>query len=215
MPKPTPEPRLSKAELAERLGVQTFTLDRWCREGCPYLHPAGGKRGPREFLLSRVKAWMSALGRTGAMGRPKDTDRAAGLEAVNSAPAPSHAGTGAEGATAPAPAPGAARPASLEEQLLRAKLRKETALAAKNELEYERARGALVPLEDVQKERLQRIAVVKARLLATPGKLAQRCAGKDAREVERQLKDEMTAILAEFAGGSTGSEAPSGAGGGA
>lgn len=92
----------------------------------------------------------------------------------------------------------------VKEKLIRAELRKRLAAAEKAERENEVARGNLISREEVERERLARIAAVKHGLLQLPPKLSARVPGLSAHQraqAEADWDREVRALLTEFAGG--------------
>ena len=57
-PEPEPEGLASRGKTANVFGFSLSTLDRLCRDGCPYL--IVGTR--RRFDLAQVRAWFAARG---------------------------------------------------------------------------------------------------------------------------------------------------------
>ena len=92
--------------------------------------------------------------------------------------------------------------AELKEQLQEAKLRKENILIEKHEHLLGLAKGRVFRRDEVEAGLTSRVAQVRGALLAVPGKLAQRLANRDALSIQRELEDEMRAILDSFAKGS-------------
>lgn len=58
---------LNRAALAGAMGVETTTIDRWIREGCP-VKQRGRKGVPWEFSLPDVVAWWGQRERENAAG---------------------------------------------------------------------------------------------------------------------------------------------------
>ena len=100
----------------------------------------------------------------------------------------------------------------LKDELLRQRVRKETALADVRELAASKTRGDLVAREDVEQAALEKLAIVRAGLLAMAGKLAPRLAFKDARVIQRDLDAACRELLAAFAGKVRGSQPSQGEG---
>lgn len=84
-------------------------------------------------------------------------------------------------------------------ELLDVKLRKEKVLAERHEHALLRLKGEVVSTVSVQEAHLKRVQIVKAALLALPGKVAARCAHRSSHEVQAELELEVYAMLAEFA----------------
>lgn len=90
--------------------------------------------------------------------------------------------------------------AETKKKLLEAKLAKEQVLTKKHEHLLDLATGRVLRKDEVENGRLNRIATVKAGLLALPGKMAARLAHRDALDVQRELAAEVLALLRAFAG---------------
>jgi excisionase family DNA binding protein len=56
---PTPEPYLSRLEIARLMGVSPRTIDRWCKEGLP--HQTWGLR-TKKLRFSEVEEWARKRG---------------------------------------------------------------------------------------------------------------------------------------------------------
>lgn len=97
--------------------------------------------------------------------------------------------------------------ADVRDELARAKLRKEQALASRHEHNLAVAKGDYMLAEQVQQERLERILSVKAQLLALPGKLAMRLAHRSSEDIYNELRTEVHNLLLDFAGGQLPKEA--------
>jgi len=78
--------------------------------------------------------------------------------------------------------------------------------AARAKLEYDEAAGKLVPRDEVERSRVERVLAVKEQLLALPTRIASRLAGLDPRRVEVVLTEELRRVIEEFARGSVGNE---------
>lgn len=79
-----------------------------------------------------------------------------------------------------------------------ATVRKAKALAEKYELQLEIMAGNLVDKTKVQQDQIERVVIVRARLLGMVGKLAPRLAHRTAEEVQDELEAEVRDILTEF-----------------
>jgi len=86
-------------------------------------------------------------------------------------------------------------------KLLEARLKKEEALAAKHNHQLAVAQGKVFAKDEIIEGQLKRIATVKAGLLALPGKLAQRLAHREALDIQRELHEEVLALLDSFSKG--------------
>lgn len=89
-------------------------------------------------------------------------------------------------------------PENVKEAIAVATLRKLVAQAERVEHDLAEKRGQVLPRAEVETGRLARIAFVRAGLLALPARLAQRCAGRDAVEVEREADEEVRKLLEGF-----------------
>ena len=68
------------------------------------------------------------------------------------------------------------------------------------ELELKRVTGELLPRDEVEKGRIERIIAVKRAFLALPTRLAPVLAMKEPREIEVELYEAISEIIDEFAG---------------
>lgn len=76
--------------------------------------------------------------------------------------------------------------------------KKEIALALLRQLEYDKESGLVVPIADVAKEVAAEYTIVRDRVLAIPGKLADELAGMDRRGIEARLRRECHECLSEL-----------------
>lgn len=83
--------------------------------------------------------------------------------------------------------------------LEKARLRKENALAAKYELQVQRDRGELVPLEEVKQWVGERVARAKHKLVGFGAAVTPLLDGRDAAERQGLIDARMTEILNELA----------------
>lgn len=82
-----------------------------------------------------------------------------------------------------------------------AKARERLAIAGLKEMEYAKALKTMVHVDDVVERVEEQYAIVKSRLQAIPGRMAQALAVEtDATAVERALKDEVSQALEELSG---------------
>ena len=84
------------------------------------------------------------------------------------------------------------------EDLDQARLRKESAMARNWELRNQQLEGDLVPIADVERGRVERVSMVRNRLLGLPASVAPRLAGMDAAKIEGELDLEIQSILEAF-----------------
>lgn len=93
--------------------------------------------------------------------------------------------------------------AVVKQKLAEAKLAKELVLTEKHRHLLDLAKGQVLKKAEVEDGRLQRVATVKAALLALPGKMSQRLAHREPLEIQRDLEAEVLAMLKAFAGHDT------------
>jgi len=92
----------------------------------------------------------------------------------------------------------------LRDALVQARVAKEQAMADKHRHDLRVKQGKFMSREVVQEQRLERIAVVRAKLLALPGKYAGRLAGREAKDVQEELDKAVREVLEAFEGGGGG-----------
>lgn len=94
------------------------------------------------------------------------------------------------------------RPSATEDSpdLEAARLRKENALAAKYELQVQRERGELVPVEDVRQWIGQHVTTLRNRLNGLGAEVTPHLEGRDAAERQTIMEGRITDILSELAG---------------
>jgi hypothetical protein len=172
--------RLSIDKMAEELGLAAVTIRRWVGLGCPH-EKAPGLRGALSFDKAEVVAWMERTGATGLMGKPP-----AGSERVQE-----------DDPAAGAATTDLAKIAKLT-KLVHLEIKKLD--AAKRKRLEKIAEGELHDRGDCERGTLQKIAAVRAGLLALPGKLSARLAGRDATTVQEELTREVIHLLAQFSG---------------
>lgn len=175
----TEDGKLTTDEMAEELGVTRKTLQRWNAAGCP--HEGGGHGKPIFYDKAAVIAWMESTGATGTPGRPpqgaeRKADDGAAVDEL---------------------------PADVQKI---ATLTRKVNLAIKMQELRKRERlekiaaGELHDRGECERGRLERIATVKAGLLALPGKLATRLENREAPEIQREIDREVRHLLSQFAG---------------
>jgi phage terminase Nu1 subunit (DNA packaging protein) len=74
------------------------------------------------------------------------------------------------------------------------------AKALKAELDYKRAHGELISVEEVEAGRVERILVVKKALLGFPKQVAPQLAGLGPREIQTILDQRIREVIAKFSG---------------
>lgn len=72
------------------------------------------------------------------------------------------------------------------------------------QLDYDRERGLLVSIEDVNRQRVEKIQTVKKALLALPSRLAPQIVGLPVLESEAVIKARIEEIIRDFAAGGVG-----------
>jgi len=160
------------AEVCAVLGITGMTLGRWAaKHGCP-------KRGRNSWDLDAVRAWMREAGKDGRPGRP--------VNYVRDSTVP----RGGDGE----------QDEDLRDAYLRAKLRKEIAMASKHELDVLTRRGELLDAADVQRGRLERIAHARAILLGLPSSLALDVRSLPLDAAEELIRERIHGALRELAG---------------
>lgn len=191
--------RVEAKELAEIFSTTKMSVSRWVRYGCPYLDTR-----PRTFDVDAVRQWVRDTGRD--PGSPV----AGWVPPDEARPNPQPGGAAP---TQPARLPGAALPSpkgepegatvagmTLREAHLRARLRTELLKAQKAELDLEKARGAVLPLVQVEEERLRRVVYARAILLGGPPALAPDVAGETIERAQATLAAWVDRVLRALAG---------------
>lgn len=187
MTNPAPR-RIEEAQLLKRLHVTSACLARWRKLGCPVFVLG---RGSRYYVEDEVRAWMREMRLDGdypgadTAGKEHRERLLAGFQAELEE---------AEGDVM-------AERRVIKKHLEQARLKKELALAQKHEIELRRREGELLEREEVERSRLERVLACKANLLALPGKLAPRLAGRTTVDIHTELELEIRTVLEEFARG--------------
>lgn len=178
------------------LGLKNVkTLRRWVGSGCPHQRTGTSDRAPLEFDPTAVRAWMEAVGRTGATGRPPD-----GMEPRDDLGARADAPALSSGADKDDAPPTDAL--ELRDLTARVNLRIKQLEAEKRERVEAVARGELVSAAEAEAGWSRACAGVRSRILAVPGAVAGRLVGlADPRDVEGVLDEALRAALAELAEG--------------
>lgn len=180
--------RVSTKKIADITGVSSPTIRSWRLKGLPHERDS---RGRLWFDPVAVREWLEDHGRGSRPGAPslglriRREQASNGIKSVRDAP----------GLKA------APQPVVTAEELAAAKLRKELALAEKHEIQIAKLKSELLDADDVERERVRRIEVVKARLLQLPMTAAPLCAGREAEDIERILEEEVRQLLEDFARG--------------
>lgn len=84
---------------------------------------------------------------------------------------------------------------NIGEQYNKAKLAKETYTAKLKEIEYKKARGELLEIDEVKADARRIAEDVRGKLLAIPQKLAQQIVDKSPREAQRMLEESINKAL--------------------
>lgn len=87
------------------------------------------------------------------------------------------------------------KPSPISEDLARARLRKERALARYREMQNRRLAGSLLEAEAVERRWSEGLAAIRDRILALPDRLAARLAGRDEAAVRELLRRELEEAL--------------------
>ena len=192
------ERRIRPNKMAEAAGVTVSTLLKWRKLGLPF---EKDERKRVWYDPEAVSEWLEENGRTGRPGRPS---------LVQTMKREKYARKLA-GIPEPEPIPKLTPPPEVTAEvttmdLAAAKLRKELALAEKHELAVARVKGELLDAEEVERDRVRRVSVIKARLLQLAATAASLCAGRDEADIERILTEEVLLLLADFARGARDTE---------
>lgn len=84
---------------------------------------------------------------------------------------------------------------TLAEQFNKAKLAEKTYQAKLKEMEYKKARGELLEIDEVREDAKRVAEDIRGKLLAIPQKLAQQIVDKTPREAQRMLEDAINKAL--------------------
>ena len=167
-------------ELIVELGKSRATITRWRKEGLPVFEVR--KRRPM-FDLKAVNRWLRSSGKTGEHGgdRTTPTIAAQGDADERTDEQIEELLKAGEGLLSKAELE------ALRVDHLRARIRKEKAMADRHELDVAKRRGELVEKADVELERIKRINYARAVLLGGPGILAGDIVGLGVEEIEGRL----------------------------
>lgn len=194
---------VNTTELALELGVSRSTVGRWRRNFG--LEPDATRGRARLFDLERVRAWMKRVGIDGAHGGDRRTIRTPEAGASLAGPA---AGRELEDDGQDDEDDGDLLAGELgEDELealrvshLRARIRKERAMADKHELEVAKRRGELVERAEVEAARVERVTYARAVLLGGPGILAGDLVGLGVEAIEERLSSWVRQALGHLQG---------------
>lgn len=201
-------------DAAATLGKHPTTLERALRRTPPL--PARKHGGAWVVAVDEARAYLdrNALGR--GKGRPPKVDVLLRDEPGSTPPPAGDAPAGPQGPPGALPALsdedrrllgevfggdlGAleVRPDAVRRLVAIAEAKKANADAEKRVLEVQARRGELVSRAEVERGRVQRILIVRQGLLALPGKLAARCAGRTQEEVHEEIAAEVDSLLRQF-----------------
>lgn len=186
---------VSQREFAKHVGRSNVWINRLVKEGRLPSDPRG--RVPLEAGL-RIFATLSQTVDPGVVAYNEKQRGAAKRKRKPAKPessAPKAPAPEPPRAVEPEPEPAApsqhdaviGRAVNVAEQYSRAKAAKETFAAKKMELEYKRAAGELIHVDEVRDDATKTAAEVRERLFGVPSRVAGLCEGKGAREIERIL----------------------------
>ena len=166
--------------MAAELGVDTKTIRRWVRSGCPHARAGPGRTAALVFDPPKVVAWMERVDRDGTGG--------------------SHHSPIVEDSSPDLPAK--ATPAQELNALAKRVAIEVKKLEVKKRKRIERmADGALLDAGLVNRGRIERIAAVKSGLQALAGKLPARLVDRSEPEIRRILEVEIDDVCQTFADG--------------
>ena len=218
---------LNAVEIAAEFGMKRRAALNWATAGCPHDDLGRGAGRGKRFNLLEVRRWIADTGRRLAHGGGLTTITQAdmmgplppkGKKAQNtrkssakgpqvaSSPVDVSIGGNMGSATATLPADAGAHEAgefdflAHKQQLSLAKLRKELAMAQKYEIECEQKRGNLIPVEEVERSRLDRVAYARAHTIGMPSILAPDLAHAPLEVIEAALTEWVAQILSDLAG---------------
>ncbi len=170
-----PRKTLNIDEMAAELGVTRQAIGRYTKAGMPH-GGAGKKHDPYTYDAEACLAWVDA-NRSGIQGSTVTADVAPATSSDDAGKIVKFT-----------------RIVNLEIKKLEAARRKRLERIAEGEL-HDRA--------ECERGRLQRIATVRSGLLALPGKLSARLAGREPHEIDAEVTREVTHLLAQFSGRTT------------
>jgi hypothetical protein len=188
------DPLISVAAAAKRIGVNRSTLGRQIADGSVRSHR--GKVRLSEVLEDRARNidLTRSRRRDGALDHVEPSDVDATSDATIGADATRCTDLDATD-------PVDAEPVLVDGQVLpyaEARALKETYLGRLRKLEFEKAHGALVEVEEVGRLVEREYSLVRTRLLSISGKIADRCAMQDRVVVARLIENEIHEALAEL-----------------
>lgn len=183
---------VSKAKFAEHIGVSRAAVTKMCKAGRVPVRDDG-----KLNLEEATVAYESTRSISNQVS--KDNGRKAGInkkEGVERKPgkkdpqpvevAPPDSG--------PITASGAANQ-NLMQQLNKAKLAKQTFEAKLKEMEWKKANGQLLEIEEVKADARKVAEDVRGKLMSIPQKLAQQIVNKSPREAQRMIEDAINKAL--------------------
>lgn len=87
------------------------------------------------------------------------------------------------------------KPKPVSEDLARARLRKERALARYREMQNRRLAGSLLDADAVERRWAQGLASIRDRVLAIPDRVAAQLASRDEASIRELLRSELEGVL--------------------
>ena len=160
------------AELAQEVGRSVTSLVYYKRKGAPI------DKTKRGYNVEAVTEWMRTRLRRKADAPIRRQERPAGN---------GNAEDVADEGLDP------------DELYIRERALKTQAQREREQLKYEIESGNYIPLEEVKKRDIERIATVKTGLMALPRRLAQELMGLNANQIEVMLKTRFRELLERFA----------------
>lgn len=159
------------ADICDIFGTTNQTVQVWVKQGCPFIQR--GDRGIEwKFESGLVAKWREEQAVEIALERLQRDKKPDKPQAVMATP---------------------------ENNLIDATLRGKLATAQLKEYELARIKGETVTIHEVRAIYEEDLAVVRARILAIPGRLAQELAiESDAVKIERIIKREVSDALSEL-----------------
>ena len=169
-------------DLCSLLNISRPTITGWIKQGLP--HIVEGRKYLFDEAVARQWVIENCKGKEGKPGYLRKLAAQASREKRNNQETINEEPKGSE---------------NMLTALARAKLEKEQLQGEKLKLQVEELKKQYVHVDDVRRERLQRIQAVKAGLLALPGKYSNKWAGiRDARVLHKQFEEAVYQILAGF-----------------
>jgi excisionase family DNA binding protein len=170
---------VSMAEFARRVGVSRPRISQLVAEGKLPATP-----GPKRLIpyAEGLRAWQVHRATATGQPLPGGEERPLSPTAVAGSPPPAESCPEVDTAVSYAVA----------------RARKESAKARLAELDLAEREGSLIPIDEVKADAVTVLGSLRAVLLALPGRVALRCEGKSAAEIEEVLSDHVNGMLAEW-----------------